>query len=63
MQNPMNEGKLNKVKIIIRTQGQYFATYAAIYRGRKLLHVTRDFPYGFTGPAYEAAEGWIKCNL
>jgi hypothetical protein len=53
-------GAMTMVKIIIRTQGQCFATYAVVKQGRKVLHLTRDYPYSFTGTAYQAAENWAQ---
>jgi hypothetical protein len=49
---------MNIVKVKTQTQGQCFSTYACVKQGKKILHTTRDYPYGFTGPASEEAEVW-----
>jgi hypothetical protein len=46
------------VKIFTQTVGQYFATCAVVKHGSTVLYRTRDYPFGMTGPAYEAAENW-----
>lgn len=47
-----------QVKITVREIGHGFACDAAVKRGRKVLHVTRDYPHGQRANAYAAAEAW-----
>jgi hypothetical protein len=48
------------VKITVKNAGVHFATYAVVKQGRKVLHETRDYPYGFRSNAYEAALSWVQ---
>lgn len=49
-------GKTNNVYTVwTRTEGQAFGTVGVLKSGRKDVAVTQVFPYGFTGPAREAA--------
>lgn len=51
------------VKISTRTVGSMFATAGIVkFRNGRVAHETRDFPYGFTGPALESAESWAIAN-
>ena len=50
--------KKAKVKIYTEAVGQSFGTVACVKVGRKVVHVTRTFPYSFTAPALAAAEQW-----
>jgi hypothetical protein len=52
----MNE----KYTIKVRGVGQGFACNAVVYAGRRVLHTTRDVPYGMSGVAYKLAERWIS---
>ena len=48
-----------KLTIWTRSVGGCFATCGVVKSGSKDVATTRDFPYGFTGAAYEAAEALI----
>lgn len=49
-------GKTNNVYTVwTRTEGQAFGTVGVLKSGNKDVAVTKTFPYGFTGPAREAA--------
>ena len=52
--------KMEKVKVYTETVGQSFGTAGIVKVGRKVVHITRTFPYGFTAPAIAAAERWAK---
>jgi hypothetical protein len=43
-------------RIVIREQGQRFATYASVMVGRKCVAVTDDVPFGMAARARELAE-------
>lgn len=49
-----------KLTIWTRSVGGAFATVGVVKCGGRDVATTRDFPYGFTGPAYEAAEALIE---
>lgn len=48
-----------KLTIWTRSVGQSFATVGVVKCGSEDVSTTREFPHGFTGPAYEAAEALI----
>ena len=50
--------KKKAIKIYTETVGQRFGTAAVVKVGRRVVHVTRTFPYTFTAPALAAAEQW-----
>lgn len=49
-----------KLTIWTRSVGQSFATVGVVKCGSEDVSTTREFPYGFTGPAYDAAEALIE---
>jgi len=51
-----------KVLIFTHQIGQAFGTYASVRCGRNVLYTTRDYPFGFTGPARTEAENWASEN-
>ena len=48
-----------KLTVWTRAVGQHFGTEAVVKHGRTVVHTTRVYPYGFTGPAVNDAEAEI----
>ncbi len=53
---------MTRVTIEVHTAGVAVATYAAVYVTRpgnkRLIHTTREYPFGFTSQALDSAEAW-----
>lgn len=49
-------------KISTRTVGQKFATAGVVRANGRIVHETRDYPYGYDANAYDSAKTWAEQN-